>query len=183
VLDIVRRFWSWYEANIALATSVAAVLFGLQLAHLYWLTADVVLFRLTGVSYFDPSPIVRWVILVVDYLEIQAIVSVSLVYFNDFRRGERARALLFLALVNSQWLHLFWITDEFVLAQFGVGGLGLPGVLAWLAIGIDYLELPVIVDTLRRLPRLLRARPPTERLRGSSPSVGCPTHDGPGRAG
>jgi len=152
----VSRFWNWYDENIALATTVAALLFVLQLVHLYWLTTDVVLRRLTGVSYFNPSALFESAIVVVDYLEIQALISVSLIYLNDFRRGDRVRALAYLVMLNSQWLHLFWITDEFVLAQFfGEPGVGLPTMLAWVAIGIDYLELPVIVDTLRRVPRLL----------------------------
>ncbi len=48
-------------------------------------------------------------------------------------------------LINSQWLHIFWITDEILLEQ-GI----LSPFLAWLAILIDYLELPVIFDTMKR---------------------------------
>lgn len=59
---------------------------------------------------------------------------------------------MFLFFINSQWLHIYWITDEFVLEHITrhVGPSILPVWLAWVAILIDYLELPVIVDTLRK---------------------------------
>lgn len=153
-----RKFWRWYERHLTLATASAAILFALQLVHLYWLTTDVVLLRLTGRSFFEPGWLFQSLILVVDYFEIPAIITTSLVYVNDVRKGEVRKGLIYLLLLNSQWLHLFWITDELVVHQlFGVGPMGMPAVLAWIAIGIDYLELPVIFDTLRRLPKLIWA--------------------------
>jgi hypothetical protein len=56
-------------------------------------------------------------------------------------------------------LHILWITDEFVVAEFGGESTGIPGWLAWIAILIDYLELPVIFDTFRRFGNALRNRP------------------------
>jgi hypothetical protein len=159
-----RKFWRWYERHLTFATASAAALFALQLVHLYWLTTDVVLLRLIGRSFFDPGPMWQTLILVVDYFEIPAIITTSLVYVNDVRKGEVRKGFTYLLLLNSQWLHLFWITDEFVVHQlFGVGPVGLPSVLAWVAIGIDYLELPVIFDTVRRLPRLIWTAPTMER--------------------
>jgi hypothetical protein len=163
-VDLERKaegFWSWYERHLTLATATAAAMFVLQLVHLYWLTTDVVLFRITGRSFFDVTGVWQLLIVVVDYFEIPALVTTSFVYINDIRKGEVRRGLLYLALLNSQWIHLLWITDEFVVQQmFGVG-LSVPVFLAWVAILIDYLELPVIVDTLRRLPELLRTPRPT----------------------
>ncbi len=94
----------------------------------------------------------------------------SLVYVNELRSGFSWRALLFLVFLNSQWLHIFWITDEYVAAELGGGGSGasLPGWLAWVAILIDYLELPVIYDTLKRLAIALRER----RLPARAPARG-----------
>ena len=152
-----RRFWTWYERHYTLNIAIAAGLFLLQLAHLYWLSADVVAVRLTGDSYFRLDGFVHAVILLVDYTEIPALIATSLVYLNDLRRhGFAWKPLLFLIFLNSQWLHLFWITDEFVVGEFsgrgsGDSGSGIPAWLAWVAIGIDYLELPVIVDTFRKL--------------------------------
>ena len=159
-------FWRWYERHLTLATAAAAAMFVLQLVHLYWLTTDVVLFRLTGRSFFDVGGVWQLLIAVVDYVEVPALVTTSFVYINDIRKGDVRRGLTYLALLNSQWIHLLWITDEFVIQQFGVGGVCVPALLAWVAIAIDYLERPVIVDTVRRLPELLRS-PPERAIPGS----------------
>jgi hypothetical protein len=153
----VTRFFTWYERNYALNVGIAALLFLLQFIHLYWLTTDVVVDRLTGESWFSPSGPLRFFILVVDYTEIPALFSVSLVYVNDLRKRWNWKSLLFLLFLNSQWLHIFWITDEFVVAELGGGAGGtLPVALAWVAIGIDYLELPVIYDTMRKFVVAIR---------------------------
>ncbi len=146
-------FWSWYERNYALNVAIAAGLFILQLLHLYWLTTDIVLQRLVGESFFSPTLLWKYLIIIIDYSEIPAIISTAVLYINELRRRFRWQPLLFLFFINSQWLHLFWITDEFVVHQFGTGQPStiLPVWLAWLAISIDYLELPVIVDTVFRL--------------------------------
>ena len=76
--------------------------------------------------------------------------SVSLVYLHALHAtGLALRPVLYLAFLNSQWLHIFWITDEFVVGTSGAGSL--PAWLAYVAILIDYLELPVMVDTSKRL--------------------------------
>lgn len=162
-----RGFWGWYERNYALNLSVAVGLFLLQLVHLYWLSAEVVLQRLTGTGHFSLSGPLAYLILLVDYTEIPALLGTSLVYSNELRKGGGWKPLLFLAFLNSQWLHLFWITDEFVVDAFtGSGTLALlPAWLAWVAIGIDYLELPVIFDMLWKLALALRAGRVREFLR------------------
>jgi hypothetical protein len=116
----------------------------------------VVLLRLTGESFLPLSGFVRAAVLVVDYTEIPALIGTSLIYLNDLRKGWNRRSALFLLFLNSQWLHIFWITDEFVVGEFGGGGTSLPAWLAWLAIAIDYLEVPVMFDTFRRFGAALR---------------------------
>ena len=155
-----RGFWGWYERNYTLNISVALGLFLLQLVHLYWLSAEVVARRLTGTGYWELDGPLGFLILLVDYTEIPALLGTSLVYLNALRQGFRWQPLLLLLFLNSQWIHLFWITDEFVVDAFtGSGSLiGLPGWLAWAAIGIDYLELPVIADMVRRFVGALRER-------------------------
>jgi hypothetical protein len=145
-------FFEWYERHYTLNIAIAAGLFLLQLVHLYWLSAHVVALRLTGESFFSASGILYYAILIIDYTEVPALLSVSLVYVNELRRGFAWKPLLFLIFLNSQWLHIFWITDEFVQAELTDGGVGsaLPAWLAWAAILIDYLELPVIIDTLQK---------------------------------
>jgi hypothetical protein len=163
---IFGRFFAWYERNYALNVGLAALLFMLQLVHLYWLTADVVMARLTGESWFTPSGPLRFFILIVDYTEIPALISVSLIYINELRKGWNWRSVVFLIFLNSQWLHIFWITDEFVVQEFtGAAGVALPAALAWVAIGIDYLELPVIFDTLRKFTVAVREQRTTAFLR------------------
>ncbi|MCH8741680.1 hypothetical protein IH779_02170 [Patescibacteria group bacterium] len=150
--DIVHRFWVWYERNLVLNTSIAAGLFLWQLVHLFWLFTNVVLLRLFGESYFNLSGTWEYVIIFVDYTEIPAILSVSLLYINDLRKGFRWKPVWFLLLLNSQWLHLFWLTDEFVVSQLigSVRNPFLPLWLAWIAIGVDYLELPVMYDITKK---------------------------------
>jgi hypothetical protein len=157
---LLRDFWAWYERNYALNVGITAALFALQLVHLSWLSLDVVAERITREGYFPLTGLARYLILIVDYTEIPALISTSVLYIYDLRKGRVARSLLFLLLLNSQWLHLFWITDEFVVGEFQDGsntGSSLPAWLAWVAIGIDYLEIPVIVDTLRRFAGTLRS--------------------------
>ena len=145
----INKFWAWYERHYTLNVTIAAILFTLQIIHLYWLTTHVVIHRIFGVSLWNPTIILQNLLIVVDYTEIPAIITTSLVYFNELRKGFKLKPLLYLLFLDIQLLHIFWITDEFVIEQFaGVGRTVLPFWLAWIAIMIDYLELPVIFETL-----------------------------------
>lgn len=146
------KFWRWYNLNKTFNTGLAAGLFVLQLWHLYWLTTNVVFYKLIGVSLFNLTGH-TWQIMMaaVDYTEIPALILTSIVYVNEFRQKRAARSLLYLFLLNIQWVHIFWITDEIVIAQFtGMAPVLLPVWLAWLAISTDYLELPVIYVTIKK---------------------------------
>jgi len=161
-----RAFWAWYNRHYALHLAFTATLFALQIVHLVWLSTDVVAQRITGDGFFRFNGIARTLILIVDYTEIPALVGTSFIYLNELRKGFSWKNLAFLVFLNSQWLHIFWITDEFVVAELGNGvGSALPVWLAWVAIGIDYLELPVIYDVLRRLVASLRAGGISDSLR------------------
>lgn len=150
-MGIFSRFWSWYNAHKTLNTGIAAGFFVWQLFHLYWLTAHVVSWKLFGLSFFTLTGLWEIFMALVDYTEIPAIILTSMVYINEFREQEKVRSLLYLFFLNSQWLHIFWITDEFVITQFtGAALVALPVWLSWCAIFIDYLELPVIYDTLKK---------------------------------
>lgn len=131
------------EKKLWLAT---AFFFILQLFHLYWLTTDVVIVRLSGQDYFNWTPFWELLITMVDYAEIPALIGGTILYRKNLK---------YLLLINSQWLHIFWITDEFVLdTLLGKQSASLlPIWLAWIAIAIDYLELPVIFDTIRKTIR------------------------------
>jgi hypothetical protein len=162
-VDLTRlwnAFWAWYERHYLLNVGIASLLFLLQLVHLYWLGAEPISLRLVDESFFSPSGLLQYLIFFIDYTEIPALVAVSLLYVNELRQGFTWRAVLFLALLNSQWLHIFWITDEYVSNELAGDATTstMPGWLAWVAILIDYLELPVIYDTLKRLTIAIRER-------------------------
>lgn len=148
--EIFERFWKWYNKHLTLHISIAAGLFVLQLIHLTWLTLHVVFFKLFGYSFWDPSPLWQNIIIFVDYTEIPALFTTSLVYINEIRKkGFRIKPVWYLIALNIQFVHMFWITDTFVVQTFtGVQGIPIPGWLAWVAILIDYLELPVIYETV-----------------------------------
>jgi hypothetical protein len=155
----VNRFWDWYNRHYTLNITIAATLFGLQIVHLIWLTFDPLWFKLFGEPFLELEKPWSWPLLLVDYTEIPVLVSVSLVYLNELRDGFAWKPVLYLVFLNSQWLHIFWITDEFVVASNdGGAAVGMPTWLAYVAIGIDYLELPVIYDTVRRMLVALRDR-------------------------
>lgn len=160
-----QRLWSWYERHYLLNLSIATGLFLLQAFHLYWLFTDVILRRLTGQSYFI-FPHELWPIYVfIDYTEIPAIIATSAVYLHSLGKRNTLQTWLALFALNVQWLHLFWITDEIVVERLaGTVPVGLPAWLAWVAILIDYLEVPVMVDTVRRLIRELRELPMGEEV-------------------
>lgn len=148
-----EKFWAWYERHYTLNLAFAFGLFVLQFIHLYWLTFNVVAQRLLGDAYFELTFFWEALVVLVDYAEIPALLGVSLIYVNELRKGWNWRSALFLVLLNSQWLHLFWITDEKVVVIFSGGPEEtiLPAWLAWVAILIDYLEIPVMIDTFFKL--------------------------------
>lgn len=149
--NIFDKFWGWYEKHYAINVGLSTALFLLQLVHLYWLSTNVVATRLTGRSLFHPSNFWEILIILVDYTEIPALIGTSLIYIHGLRKGFNWKDIFFLVLLNSQWLHLFWITDEVVIEHFVNKTIAtIPTWLAWTAICIDYLELPVMVDTIKK---------------------------------
>lgn len=156
VRDFGKWFFEWYERHYRLNISIAAGLFLLQIVHLLWLTLDPLATKGLGEPIYDLESAFRWVIVLIDYTEIPALVSVSLVYVNELRKGFNWKSVAYLVFLNSQWLHIFWITDEFVVGTTEGAASTLPVWLAWVAILIDYLELPVIVDTLRKMAAATR---------------------------
>jgi hypothetical protein len=143
-------FWHRYE-NVNL--KIAFVLISLQLIHLYWLTADVVIQRIIGESILgvpQGSPLFIFFI-IIDYIEIPALVAGLTYYALSIYKHEKgcAKNVLLLAMLAIQVFHIFWITDEIVYDTFfgsSSSAVEIPYYAAWVAILIDYLELPVIAD-------------------------------------
>jgi hypothetical protein len=174
-----RRFWDWYRRHYLATLIVTTGVFLLQGFHLYWLFTDVVLGRLTGQSYYAFPEAGMVVYVLADYLEIPALVSTSLLYLFELRRGVTVRGVLYLVLLNTQWIHMFWITDEVVVRSFGHQSLVSWGAAAaWVAILIDFLEVPVMIDTLgkvyaqrRTIWRRLRRRLAGDRSQEARPAA------------
>ncbi|MEK7517320.1 MAG: hypothetical protein AAB583_02130 [Patescibacteria group bacterium] len=157
----IKAILNWYEKNYTLNVGIASFLFLWQLIHLYWLTVDVVLLKLFGVYLFHLTQFWQYAIIIVDYTEIPSLILVSFIYVHSLSKKFSWKSVLFLLLLNSQWVHLFWITDEFVVRAFLEEAYAdIPLWLAWVAILIDYLELPVIFDTLKKFFVSLRKRSP-----------------------
>lgn len=151
-------FWAWYERTYVLNVGLALGLFLLQIVHLVWLFVEVVWTYAMGTPLFTFEGVAKTLIILVDYTEIPALLSVSLIYLNELRKRWSSKDALLLLLLNSQWLHLFWITDEFVVTTFNNAGTVLPLWLAWVAILIDYAEVPVMIDIITKFVRAARAR-------------------------
>ncbi len=149
---MVKKLIAWYERYYHIHLRLAAFLFGLQLFHLYWLTTHVVATISVGKSYFLFPAELSWLYALVDYTEIPAIVSVSVIYIRQVMKKKHfGRSWVYLVFLNVQWLHLFWITDEVIIAQLiGMTPIAIPPLLAYGAIAIDYLEIPVIIDTAKK---------------------------------
>jgi len=153
IAPTMKKFWDWYARHYKLNLAIAAFLFLFQLFHLYWLFTDIILERLTGQSYFTFPEIWGAVSTLLDYTEIPAIISTSVLYLHLLREKFTYKNLSYLFFINIQWIHILWITDEVVIEHFrlGHGIFQWGGLIAWVAIAIDYLELPVIYDTSKRL--------------------------------
>ena len=146
------------DRKYSIFTGFTAGLFLLQIVHLFWMLTHVVSFRLLGFSLFNPNEFWEFIIILVDYTEIPAIISTSALYIYSLRKQWNTKDLLLLILLNSQWLHIFWISDEFVESIFlgEAGSTILPAWLAWVAIMIDFLELPVMYDTTKKFIKSLK---------------------------
>ena len=152
-----KKIINFYLQYQNLNLKISFLLISLQLLHLYWLTTDIVLYRITGTDYFVEASNFVLLFIIIDYIEIPALVSGIIFYFfnlvyNKQEKEKRFKNILFLLLLAIQSIHIFWITDDIVYSTF-VGGhlIDFPEYLVWIAILIDYLELPVIYDLLKRI--------------------------------
>ena len=146
-------FWHKYEH---LNLKIAFVLISLQLIHLYWLTADVVIKRLAQdeSAGLSQTGLLFLFFIVIDYIEIPGLVAGLTYYGLSFYKNtaKRSKNALFFTLLAVQVFHIFWITDEVVYETFfgPSTAVQLPYLAAWAAILVDYLELPVIADLFYR---------------------------------
>ncbi len=152
-----KKIMDFYLRYQNINLKISFVLISLQLLHLYWLTTYVVLYRLTGIDYFGELSDFILLFIVIDYIEIPALVSGIIYYlftiiYDKKEKEKRTKNTVLLILLASQSIHIFWITDDIVYTTFvGSELIYIPEYLAWIAILIDYLELPVIYDLLKRI--------------------------------
>lgn len=147
----ILNFWTKYE-NLNL--KIAFILISLQVLHLYWLTVDVVLQRIVGESYLGLPRVLLPLFILVDYIEIPALVSGITFYLVSILKHEAdsRKNLMFLILLAIQVIHIFWITDEIVYESLLENDLvKFPVYLSWIAIIIDYLEIPVMIDLFYKI--------------------------------
>jgi hypothetical protein len=145
------NFWYRYE-NLNL--KITFILISLQLLHLYWLTTDVVLQRIYGESFLIFPKAFLPVFVVIDYIEIPALISGMTYYSLSIYKHQKDswKNSLFLTMLAVQVVHIFWITDEIVYDTFFKTRLvEFPLYIAWIAILIDYLELPVMADLFYKI--------------------------------
>jgi hypothetical protein len=150
----VQKFINFYHRYENLNLKITFILISLQIIHLYWLTSDVVLQKIFGDSFFLFPKTLLPLFVIIDYIEIPALISGIIFYAYNIRYGKEdsKRSYLFIGLLVVQVFHIFWITDDVVYASFFESSfVEIPPVLAWIAILIDYLELPVMADLLYKI--------------------------------
>ena len=83
---IIRKFWQWYERNYKINVGVALGLFLLQILHLVWLFAEIIMTKLTGTPLFAFHDLPKVLIILVDYTEIPALIAASLIYIDELKK-------------------------------------------------------------------------------------------------
>jgi len=136
-------------------TKVTLILFLTQIVHLSWL-GIFILPVVIGLEIipFD-NPILTLLFGAVDYIEIPALVTGIVFYLSVAWKKDKDfnRNMLMLILVVSQIFHILWITDEIIVETLYANNdvITFPIYMSLIAIGVDYLEIPVIIDLIKRL--------------------------------
>jgi hypothetical protein len=86
-----------------------------------------------------------------DIVEIPAIITRSYLYVISLNKKYSSKNLLLLLILNSQWLHIFWITNTFLVNNITESVTEWNYFLSWVAIAIDFLEIPVLIDSVGEL--------------------------------
>jgi len=158
-LLLIQKFINFYNRYENLNLKITFGLISLQILHLYWLTTDVVLQKIFGQSFFLVPKSLLPIFVVIDYIEIPALISGIIFYSYSIHKSKSTakKNYLFLGLLGVQVIHIFWITDEVVyISLFDTSFIVFPYLLSWVAILIDYLELPVMVDLFYKVVRKKR---------------------------
>jgi hypothetical protein len=134
---LVQKCIDFYRHYETLGLKITFILIALQLVHLYWLTTDVVLQKIFGQSFFLFPKKLLPLFVVIDYIEIPALISGIIFYIYSIRSREEnsKKGYLFLGLLGVQVIHIFWITDDVVYSSFFKSSfVQIPSLLSWIAI-------------------------------------------------
>src|SRR5438093_13508254 len=115
-VDFVQKFINFYHRYENLNLKITFFLISLQILHLYWLTTDVVLQKIFGHSFFLMPKSLLPIFVVIDYIEIPALISAIIFYSYSIRTKESDAKMnyLFMGMLGVQFFHLFWITHQVV---------------------------------------------------------------------
>jgi hypothetical protein len=135
LLGRVCDFYAKYEC---VGLKVTFVLIALQVIHLFWLS-NYVIFGTSLYTQYIPN----FVFASIDYIEIPALFSGIIFYSMSLYLYKKKTSMIFISVLFIQFIHLYWITDEFIVQSFTMHN---AVILTWVAILIDYAEIPVMVD-------------------------------------
>ncbi|MGH9996503.1 MAG: hypothetical protein ACRD7F_00675, partial [Nitrososphaeraceae archaeon] len=107
-VDLVGKFINFYNRYENLNLKITFFLISLQILHLYWLTTDAVLQKIFAESFFL-APKVSPVFVVIDYIEIPALISCLIFYAYSIRSNKSTakKSYLFLGLLGDSESKLF----------------------------------------------------------------------------
>jgi len=130
---------------------ISIVGLAMQIFHLQWLTTDVIIPKLYNISIDTSFSYGTVFYLFADIVEIPAIITRSYLYVISLNKKYSSKNLLLLLILNSQWLHIFWITNTFLVNNITESVTEWNYFLSWVAIAIDFLEIPVLIDSVGEL--------------------------------
>ena len=130
---------------------ISIVGLAMQIFHLQWLTTDVIMPKLYNISIDTSFSYGTVFYLFADIVEIPAIITRSYLYVISLNKKYSSKNLLLLLILNSQWLHIFWITNTFLVNNITESVTEWNYFLSWVAIAIDFLEIPVLIDSVGEL--------------------------------
>ena len=125
---------------------ISFILMSLQIIHLVWLTCNVTLpmFNFHDFKFSQGSLL----FVSIDYLEIPSLIITSTSYlFIIFRESKKAKNILYFSMLVLQFVHILWITDEFIVNYLN----DIPIYLLVFVVFIDYSELFILFDLGKRL--------------------------------
>jgi hypothetical protein len=146
--NLLQQISNFYERYECIGLRITFVLIYLQVIHLFWLTTFVILDAPQFTLGIPPI-----VFAAIDYLEIPALISGMVFYILSLHTHRNKKDILFVALLGVQFFHILWITDAFVYMSFKFNAMTW---LAWIAVFVDFLEVPIIIDLFIKIIRSKR---------------------------